>query len=817
VKRIAKDDMRRRWALRERQERLLAQQESAIREQVQKVTIAMTKEGFPALGGPAMKSEEVQAMARKIAEMEDGLRQVRLEMRRVFNNMETAASETDAKIEAESRRAAAEFNVYRSQVAVRFNDAKEGLTLLQNEMRAQFDAEQRRLVHLEDRLKMIDRRLDGEQSKIAPLVAEQQRMESLVDSLKGEMRVTDTQVDALHGKIDRAAAASLSTVDSNKRLERVLGENAEYYDVELRFMRTHVEETVRSLQDMHSERRAFVSQVEATIQGMMTDLNSFVERLPSGAELFEMCREYEELWVRLHHEGAVKEIPDALHSKVAQVSLRIAHHIAASADRLVLARWTAASTGRKAVSNPQEAPSAFVRGSTTTSARAKAHVLSELVPETTTLDAAAATTANREAGGLDEGMQVEATWDVPSADLVEQVRDELLEKYLATGFVTLLRAADEKNGPPGMLKATGRATFQRKLKRAIEAALTKHSVMVDPLQTSGGAALSLARVSRKHQLGAKSTASQRLDAECDACVSCGQGLANIAAIQGAPSRTAELSGVPVARPLSGQQRAATASFIRTYTYPANLVSSTKAGRWDATSETAAALLDEELREDDQRHDDAYEHLPETDRAESAPWEQPTASYRPDSPLSQISVTMTKKLTAAAAWEARPLPDSAVLEQEAAPARTKARPLSASASASTRHREALKHSHSNTLGAVDMGSSSASRAPQAVNMRTVGRETALILQPQATLTGGPAFSVAEQQQFQRTVAGARVGAGFEVPIPVPVQSSSQLAAQLASRFKQDATFHGTDTRKVDPGEALQSLQTSRKLVGLHGTH
>jgi hypothetical protein len=622
------------------------------------------------------------------------------------------------------------------------------------------------------------------------------------------MRVTDTQVDALHGKIDRAAAASLSTVDSNKRLERMLGENAEYYDVELRFMRTHVEETVRSLQEMHGERRAFVSQVEAAIQGMMADLNSFVERLPPASELFEICREYEELWVRMHHEGAVKEIPDALHGRVAQVSLRIAHHIAASADRLVLARWTAAATGKKAVSNPQEAPSAFVRGGAampSVSARTKAHVLSEQVPETTTFDAVVTTTA---AGGLDEGVQVDAAWDTPSADLVEQVRDELLEKYMASGLVALLRAADERNGPPGILKATGRATFQRKLKRAIEAALTKHPVMVDPLQTSNGAALSLARVSRKHQLGVKSTASQRLAAECDTCVSCGQGLASIA------SRATDLALV-AGRPLSGQQRAATAASSRTYTYPANLATSMLSGRLGGTTETAVALLGEELRRDgDLGEDGDFEPLVEADREG---WEQPSSSYRPDSPLSQISVTMTKRLTAAATWEARPLPASIAPEPHTEPARAKARPLSASASASTRHREALKHSQSGNLGAVDVSPSTAGRATQAVNMRTVGRETAHLLQQQQLQVNTPpgmATTSAADQQSQRAVVSARMAAGFEVPIPVPVQSSTQLAAQLASRFKQDTTFHSADTRKVDPGDALQSLQTSRKLFGLH---
>lgn len=42
VKRIAHDDMKRRWAHRARQERLLLQQESAIREHVHKVTMAIT-------------------------------------------------------------------------------------------------------------------------------------------------------------------------------------------------------------------------------------------------------------------------------------------------------------------------------------------------------------------------------------------------------------------------------------------------------------------------------------------------------------------------------------------------------------------------------------------------------------------------------------------------------------------------------------------------------------------------------------------------------------------------------------------------------
>jgi hypothetical protein len=42
VKRIAHEDMKRRWAHRARQERLLLQQEGAIREHVHKVTMAIT-------------------------------------------------------------------------------------------------------------------------------------------------------------------------------------------------------------------------------------------------------------------------------------------------------------------------------------------------------------------------------------------------------------------------------------------------------------------------------------------------------------------------------------------------------------------------------------------------------------------------------------------------------------------------------------------------------------------------------------------------------------------------------------------------------
>lgn len=717
-------------------------------------------------------------MRAKIAEVEETLQQIRQEQRRMFNNMESASTETDAKIEAEGHKIAAEFNIYRSQVAVRFNDCKEGLANLKADVKSQFEAEHRRVTHLEDRLKLIDRRLDGEQSKIAPLQAEQQRMQSMLDALKSELRVTDTQVDALSGQIERATVASLSTVESNHRLEKVLSENAEYYDVELRFMRAHVAETVSSLAEMKEEKLAFVNKVDSTIQGMLQDLNSFVERLPSGAELFAICRDYEDMWVRLHYEGPgsspqLAALPDQLHARVAQAALRIAHHMASAADRLVLSRWTAAGTAKKAIPNPQEAPAA--RGRTVTSATAatshsvgrqqqqdhatSTHLLSEVRPET---DGDAGT--RTAAATLGVGKQVEAAWGTPSTDLVEQVREELLQTYLADGLGALLKAADAKEGPPGLLKSTGRATFQRKLRKSIEAALTKHPVMEDPAQTSSAAALSLGRMSRKQQL-------QRLAAQSDTCVSCGHELGR--------AQTAPFIH-PIA--VATTRTNSSATDRRTYQYP-----------------TLAQTTQEPAVEDDPHTHTSFTAIEEN---------------RPDSPLSQISVTVRRSPTSFA----RPPPEfprdeqkrevaTIVLAQPPVPSATanystNTRPLSASASASTRHREAVRHSHQAATAAT--ASDTLDKTPP--NMRSAGRETSLFVRQQVQHTSSP-------PQLQQPHS-ARIAAGFEVPRAAGQQASTHLAGQLASRFRQDASIQGVDVRKMDASDVLGSLQMSRKLYGTH---
>jgi hypothetical protein len=806
VKRIAKDDMRRRWALRERQERLLQQQESAIREHVQKITLSMVGGDLAALlGGGGAKAEEVRALQARAAAVEEALQGVRQDQRRILNNMESAAADTDGKIEAEARRAAAEFNIYRSQVAVRFNDSKEALTALQAEVRAQVEAEQRRVTHLEDRLRLVDRRLDGEQSKIDPLAAEQRRMQTLLEDLAGALGGTDKQVLELGGKIERATAASLNTVESNQRLERALTENAEYYDVELRFMRTHVVETVAAVDQLRGDKAAFVSGVERQVRAMTNDLNSFVERLPSGSELFALCQDYEQLWVRLHYEGAggseeLSKLSDALHTKVSQAALRIAHHVATGADRLVLARWTAAYTGKRAAANPQDAPAARSGGPAATRHR-RSLLADEERPETvadTTTETAPGTAP--ELLGL--GRQVEAEWDTPSVDLVEQVREELLQSYLAESLVALLRAADEANGPPGLLKSTGRATFQRKLKKAVDAALTKYPVMVDPAQTSYGASLSLGRLSRKHQaqtvpVGPARPGSATVQAaqqQCDTCASCGHELADVARID---ARTAAPSALlPVrARPSSASSVAVSFSNAarRAYQYPSDLAGETRDLVRGLTVTTLTAGTE-------------YSYLATTS-------EMRDGEPRPESPVSPMSVTVSRRSPVSFAREPPGWPaeadSGAALQTTAGPmsagtnffpalragdeaAAMAARPLHASASGSTRHREAVKLAQSHTT----LSAQQHSLQTQTVNLRTAGRETGSIL---ASVQGST----------------ARVGAGFEVPVIASQQSSAQLASQLAGRFRQDASFQGSDVRKVDAGELLGPLQSSRKIFGAHG--
>jgi hypothetical protein len=818
VKRIAKDDMRRRWALRERQERLLQQQESAIREHVQKITLSMVGGDLAALlGGGGAKAEEVRALQARAAAVEEALQGVRQDQRRILNNMESAAADTDGKIEAEARRAAAEFNIYRSQVAVRFNDSKEALTALQAEVRAQVEAEQRRVTHLEDRLRLVDRRLDGEQSKIDPLAAKQRRMQTLLEDLAGALGGTDKQVLELGGKIERATAASLNTVESNQRLERALTENAEYYDVELRFMRTHVAETVAAVDQLRGEKAAFVSGVERQVRAMTNDLNSFVERLPSGSELFAMCQDYEQLWVRLHYEGAggseeLSKLSDALHTKVSQAALRVAHHVATGADRLVLARWTAAYTGKRAAANPQDAPAARSGGPAATRHR-RSLLADEERPETVA-DTTTETAPGTAPEFLGLGRQVEAAWDTPSVDLVEQVREELLQSYLAESLVALLRAADEANGPPGLLKSTGRAAFQRKLKKAIDAALTKYPVMVDPAQTSYGASLSLGRLSRKHQAqtvpvgtarhgSATVQAAQQhgLAAECDTCASCGHELAEVARTD---ARTAAPSALlPVrARPSSASSVAVSSSNAarRAYPYPSNLAGETRDLVRGLTVTTLTAGTE-------------YSYLATTA-------EMRDGEPRPESPVSPMSVTVSRRSPVSFAREPPDWPaeadSGAALQTNAGPmsagtnffpalragdeaaaaaaAAMAARPLHASASGSTRHREAVKLAQSQSH--TTLSAQQHSLQTQTVNLRTAGRETGSIL---ASVQGST----------------ARVGAGFEVPVIASQQSSAQLASQLAGRFRQDASFQGSDVRKVDAGELLGPLQSSRKIFGAHG--
>lgn len=905
--------------------------------------------------------------------MEEGLCTVRLDLRRAMNEQADSDATVDAKIEAECRKVTSELSIFRSQVAVRFNDCKEGLLALQADMRTQFEAERKRMVRVEDHLKIIERRLDGEQSRVAPLVAEQQRMQSLLDGMKSELRCTDTQLGALHGQIDRALGASTNTVESNKRMERTLAENAEYYDVELKFMRTHVTDTVASLAAMKAEKRTFVESVESRIEVMLNDLNNFVERLPLPRELFDVCVEYEGMWVRLHSEGIegtaeLQSLPDKLHNKVSQLALRIAHHIAAAADRLVLARWTAGSTAKKATTNPQEAPKLFpVHGgapgvassgvkSGSSNGQQRESVLTELQPESAAASGGAGAGAGvspmLEGDHLTENMQVKVSFNMPSADLIEQVRDELFQNYLSTGFIALLRASDEALGPPGLLKSTGRATFQRKLKKAVEAALTKYPVMLDPAQASQAAALSLARSSKKQQLarftshtGQAVSLPKRLNTEFDTCVSCGHELAaqlHLAQSQQqqaqalVPDCSTTNNGMPVLqeliRPYSGIIRPPPINTDYSITYHIN-----NNNNIHSTPSMASLVVPShspvqhpppfgQLRRQDTPATplDLFGSLDEGSSSDELNQQAQSQPGRPASPLSRISVTLTKKArphsgtapaTATFASISNNARDSNNTEwSKLQSARSNKRP--ASASAALRHREAVKdamrqqeqaeqqqldmhnkvergkieqtfhhpagvaahldHTGSECSdydgrgaelqkaaaavprtgpdvspsgstagmrganpnlgkstpsipahvrgfgGSAGGGSGTATSKSQShsnsnfgtsPNMRTAGRESTALMHP-VTAAVPSSVAAAPSSAVTSSATTGRAGSGFGMPVQPSQQGSNILAHQLAHRFQQDASFHGTAMRQVDSTDLLEPIQISRKLFGAH---
>mmetsp|Transcript_14730 Transcript_14730/g.24558 ORF Transcript_14730/g.24558 Transcript_14730/m.24558 type:complete len:245 (+) Transcript_14730:755-1489(+) len=92
---------------------------------------------------------------------------------------------------------------------------------------------------------------------------------------------------------------------------------------------------------------------------MTVDLDNFVERMSRVQKIFDICMDYEDMWVRLHSEGLdrgpkLHQPPDILHERISHLSLRIAHHIAAAADRLVLAQWSGGLTGKKPPINSQQ-------------------------------------------------------------------------------------------------------------------------------------------------------------------------------------------------------------------------------------------------------------------------------------------------------------------------------------------------------------------------------------------------------------------------------------------------------------------------------
>jgi ElaB/YqjD/DUF883 family membrane-anchored ribosome-binding protein len=473
VKRIAHDDMKRRWAVREEQERLQKVQEKSMFEVIRKVTleyISRTAGGMGAAGSAV----EVSAVNAKVGLMQEAIKDLRLEVRRVLNQLDTIGAEQSSRTDNEIRKTVAEFNSYRSQVAVRFNETKESIVSLQTEMRFRLESERSRLTGVSERIIAFENEILNASKKVSDLIGEQETLKSVCAAQSLKLHDTDIKILHVLEKLQLASIESQRTIENNSRMERILLENAEFYDEELNTLRKQMSDSVKKVKVLHDERLDFVQVTEKKLLGMATELNDYVEKLPNSDEIFRLCLEYESWWVSLHTHGLeINEtsaaVPDLLHRHIADLAFRIAYYVDKAANRLVLTSWTAGSTGRKPVSNPQSAPKFHVSVSKSNSKvdtppSSRNVLLTENIGGDLMVN-----------GDLSLGRKLVSTWNMPSdSSLINSVREELLQKYLSDGYVECLKQADSSGGVPGYLRGAGRAMFHRKLLAAVHMALQKH-------------------------------------------------------------------------------------------------------------------------------------------------------------------------------------------------------------------------------------------------------------------------------------------------------------------------------------------------------
>ena len=604
LKQAAYDDIKRRWAHRDRMLVVQKKQEAAIAAQVKRIS---EEGGFAG----AMTPER----AAKLDEAEEQLQLLRKDVRKVFNAMEDSREAAGRRIEVESRKLQGELNGFKNLFQQKVTKDKETSTAQQADAMMRFSEHNKRLKAVEEQLEVVVKHQSEEVERLKPLHSTQEQLVEQVARLEKALASAEGRLSSLERQIGQSVAATEANIQSNERLEAAVRESSEYYDVELRYMRHHVSETLSGFAEMRRSNKAFGKAVSRHVVQVTEDLNRFVMKLPTAPQLLALCQRYESLWVRLHHEGAegspdLSNLPDLLHDAIASCARHIAHHVADAATRLVLARWVGAFTGRK-IANSRAPPAApaftnSLQRSNPTAASSNTPSGSVGTPDgrrlggpdsrTEDLDqghngtdgggSCGRTSANVDSVATDvvESLRHAAPHEAlqhsellqnmtaslggtlpvaPGRDLVEQVREELLQKYLA-GFVALLQSADRAGssaassaavtadlelttpgpesadavaattraaGLPGLLRSNARATFQRKLRRAIDIALTAEPLIADPTYSAYNSSAANKPVSRGQStydasgISRPVTTSDRFAQNEFFCMACSQSLA----------------------------------------------------------------------------------------------------------------------------------------------------------------------------------------------------------------------------------------------------------------------------------------------------